>query len=154
MEVMVGSAIAMFVFTSFMLGLIAIDLNTMISKSKVQALYTIKGAIETLHGMQFDVIADSQTNAAYDAGPDNAFGTADDEMGVLTVTVADVADFDGDTLTNETAIDVDGDGINDCVDVGCLEPYAKPVNVSFQWSIAIWGVDRNFNLSLNTLISR
>lgn len=156
MEVLVGGAIASFLFAAIMAGVLAIDLSNIMSKKQVQALFVIRGQIESLHATSFGSITDSVAQVAYDAGADNVFGTADDITGTLTTSVADAADFDNDGITAETALDVDGDGINDCKDTVavCAEPYAKPVSVSFAWNVSILGVQRTFSMTVNTVIAR
>ena len=63
--------------------------------------------------------------------------------------------MDGDNDTGEATIDVDGNGVNDCIDFpACTDPYVKPVRVSFVWRERLWGGDKNMTVSLDSLVAQ
>ncbi len=154
-EVLIAAGISMIVFVSILSTVSGISAITALSRHYTQAMHVVRGEAEELRGTQFSTIANSVAQVPYDAGSDNVFGTPDDLMGTLTVTVADRADFDGDNITGETTIDVNGDGVNDCTDFpACTDPYTKPVRISLNWSERFWSLNKNVTVSLDTLIAQ
>lgn len=129
------------------------------AKSHMQAAQVIRGAVEQLKADPFNGIGAAPvyvgnppvrtTVVAYDAGPDNIFGTADDLTGTLTVTVADLLDMDSDGNTTEGWIDVDTQGPG-----GVNDNVARPIRVTFTWTQPIAGPDKNYSLSVDTLIAQ
>jgi hypothetical protein len=154
-EVLMAGAISMIVFGSILSTVMGISAMTILSKHYVQAMHVVRGQAEEVKGSPFAQITNSNAVVSYDAGPDNIFGSLDDLTGVLTVTVRDALDLDGDGNTAETTIDIDGDGVNDCLDFPvCSNPYTKPVRITFTWSERLWTINKNMVVSLDTLIAQ
>lgn len=124
----------------------AVKLTNVMAKHRVQAIQVARGQVELLKATAFAAIANSVSVVAYDAGPDGIWGNADDFTGTLTVTVADLADFDADGNTAETAVDVNGDNVNDAT-------AARPVRVTFTWAESVVGITRNMTVTIDTLIA-
>lgn len=155
LEVLVAGAISLIIFGSILSTVMGISAMTVLTKHYTQAMNVVRGQAEELKGSAFAQIANSNSVVSYDAGPDNVFGTFDDLTGTLTVVVRDALDLDSDNDTMETTIDIDGDGVNDCIDFpACTNPYAKPVRVSFTWSERLWTINKNMTVSLDTLIAQ
>mgnify|MGYP000925233897 CR=1 FL=1 len=156
LEVLIASVIALIVFSSILATLMGITALTVMSQQYAQVSHVLRGHAEELKGTGFNLIVNSNNPAvSYDAGPDNLYGTLDDLKGTLTVQVRDAIDMDGDNNTAEATIDVDGDGVNDCLDFpACTDPYAKPVRITFTWSQKLWGLTKNMSMSLDTLIAQ
>lgn len=133
-------------FVSLITAFMAVKLTNVMAKHRVQAIQVARGQVELLKATAFAAITNSVAVAAYDAGPDGIWSTADDFTGTLTVTVADLADFDGDGNTAETAVDINGDNIND-------PTAARPVRVTFTWAESVVGLTRNMTVTIDTLIA-
>lgn len=154
-EVLVAAGISLIVFASILSTIMGISAITFLSRQHTQAMHVVRGEVEELRGIEFDQIVNDNRQVAYDAGPDNLFGTGDDLTGTLTVEVRDALDLDGDNNTVENTIDVDGDGVNDCLDFpACADPYAKPVRVTFAWNARLWTINKNMAASVDTLIAQ
>jgi type II secretory pathway pseudopilin PulG len=154
-EVLVASGIALIVFASILSTVMGISAMTVLAKHYTQAMHVVRGEAEELKGVAFDDIVDSVSQVSYDAGPDNVFGTLDDLTGTLQVAVRDALDMDGDNNTVEATIDVNGDGVNDCLDFpACTDPYSKPVRITFTWNERLWSINKNLTVSLDTLVSQ
>ncbi|MCG3177095.1 MAG: hypothetical protein MOGMAGMI_02061 [Candidatus Omnitrophica bacterium] len=133
-------------FVSLITAFMAVKMTNTMAKHRVQAIQVARGQVELLKATAFGAIANAVNVAAYDAGPDGIWGNADDFTGTLTVTVRDVADFDGDGNTAETAVDIDGDNVNDAT-------AALPVRVTFTWAESVLGLTRNMTVTIDTLIA-
>lgn len=154
-EVLVAAGISLVVFASILSTIMGLTAMAAYSRHYAQAMHVIRGEAEELKGTAFADIANSVRQVSYDAGPDTVFGTADDMTGTLSVSLADMLDMDGDNNTAETTIDVDGDGVNDCLDFpACTDPYTKPVRITFVWSERLWGAQRNMSATLDALIAQ
>jgi hypothetical protein len=101
-----------------------------------------RGAVEEIKGTIYGNIAGSVQGMAYDAGSDTVFGTVDDLAGVLTVSIVDALDMDGDGDNAET------DG------VGFFNDMAKPVRVNFRWNQRLLGATTQMNIDIDTLVAR
>jgi type II secretory pathway pseudopilin PulG len=154
-EVLVASGIALIVFASILSTVMGISAMTVLARHYTQAMHVVRGEAEELKGIAFDNIVNANSQVSFDAGPDNVFGTLDDLTGTLQVAVRDALDMDGDNNTVEAAIDVNGDGVNDCLDFpACDDPYTKPVRVTFTWNERLWSVNKNLTVVLDTLVSQ
>ena len=151
-EAIVGLALSAVVFSALVGAMLAIRSTRTMAQHYSQATNVVRGEIETLKAMPFAQVGDQDGDAdgvdtqvvAYDAGPDGLYGTGDDFTGTLTVQLGDFVDFDADGDTVETQIDVNDDAVNDTI--------TKPVRVTFQWSEHLLGPDRNFSITVHTLI--
>lgn len=154
-EVLIAAGVALVVFASVLSTIMGITAMAMMSRHYAQAMHVVRGQAEELKGTAFALITNTNSVVPFDAGPDNVFGTFDDLTGTLSVTVRDALDMDGDGDKMESAIDVNGDGSNDCLDFPvCADPYAKPVRVAFTWNARLWGMNKNMTVALDTLISQ
>lgn len=152
-ETLVGAVLSVIVFLSLMSAFLAVNaLNTM-SKHNLQAIQVVRGEIERLNGIVFaDIINSVTADVAYDPGPDQDFDAeADNLTGTLTVTVEDLLDMDADGAqtscnNNASCIDLDGNGTYDSG--------IKPVRVAFAWTDTIFGQQKNFSVSADTLIAQ
>lgn len=145
-EVCFALAIATGLAASLVSIFLGVKSVTMLARHEIEASEVMRGQVETLKATAFGAIINSTQTASYDAGPDGIFGTVDDMRGTLTVTVQDFLDMDGDGNTTETAIDVDGDTIND-------PSAAVPVRVSFSWREHLLGFTKTFSVFADTLIA-
>ncbi len=156
-EVMVAVGITAIVFAAILAAFLTVkSVNTM-ARHRIQAMEIVRSRIEQLKRNSFSCIPDENncgnagvvtvsSTVSYDAGADGVFGTADDFTGTLTTALQDGLDLDNDGNTAETAIDVNGDGINDPAD-------AKPVRVTFTWTQKIYGATKTYSVFADTLIS-
>lgn len=146
-EVLVGVVLSTMILTALMGAFLAVKSVNSMSLGYLQATQIVRGSIETLRGKSFAAITTQPASQmVYDAGDDQTWGTADDLVGDLTITVQDLADFDGDGNTAETEIDVDGDNANDVA-------YTRPVRVSFEWNQRVLGQVKNLSVTADTLIA-
>lgn len=154
-EVLVAAAISLIVFGSILSTATGMSAMAILGRHYTQAMHVVRGEAEELKGTEFAAIVSRTETASYDAGPDNAFGTMDDLEGTLRVQVQDLMDFDDDDDTAETTVDVNGDGVNDCMDFpACTDPYAKPVRITFTWVERMWGASKTMSVTLDTLIAQ
>lgn len=144
-EIMIALAAMVTIFATMASAFVEIKSLNTISRHHVQAAEIVRGQIETLRGTAFTNIADGTTLVSFDAGSDGIFGDADDLSGTLTVTRGDFLDMDNDGNTAETAIDIDGDGINDSS--------AIPVRVTLTWTQWVVGKSKTFTVVADTLIA-
>ena len=145
-EEMVALLLTLLLFSSLLGAILTFRSLSTLTRHKMQAVQVVRGKMEELKVTGFDNIVNSSAAAAYDAGEDGLFGTADDLFGTLSVTVQDFLDMDGDNDKNETAIDLDGDVVND-------EAFAKPVRVTFTWTQYVLGQGKTYSVSADTLIA-
>ena len=166
-EVLAAFSISTIIFAAILAAFLTVKSVDNYMRHRVQAMEIVRGRLEKVKRTQMDTVpcvsgldeagatehqCDSpgvttvSVTASYDAGNDGLFGTADDMKGTLTTTIMDGLDLDGDGNTAETAIDVNGDGINDPSD-------AKPVRVTFTWTEKIYGQTKTFSVFADTLIS-
>jgi type II secretory pathway pseudopilin PulG len=145
-EVMVGLAVSLILFTSLIGVMVGFKQIGVVNRHHLQAIQVARGMIETLRHTAFVAIVDSSQVVPFDAGPDQVFGTGDDLTGTLDVLVQDSMDMDDDGDTEESWIDIDGDGNND--------QNAKPIQVSFTWTQQLLGQNRDFTQTINTLIAQ
>jgi hypothetical protein len=143
-EVMVGVLIATLLFGSLILSALAVRTLSVINRHSIQAINAARGALETIKGQGYGAAVNSSWQRAYDAGPDALFGTADDLVGTVTLSVRDYLDMDADEDLDEALIDVDGDGANDA---------ARPVRVTFTWQEVVKNQNRNFSVWFDTLMA-
>lgn len=150
-----ASGIMVIVFTSILGTIMGVTAMSAMARHYVQAMHVVRGQMEELKGTAFNQITNSNAQASYDAGADHVFGTLDDFQGTLAVAVRDALDADSDGNTAEATIDVNGDGVNDCIDFpACTNPYVKPVRVGFTWSERLWGAEKNITVTLDSLIAQ
>ncbi|MGH7198096.1 MAG: prepilin-type N-terminal cleavage/methylation domain-containing protein [Candidatus Omnitrophota bacterium] len=145
-EVLVALVLTLILFSSLLASILTIRSLSALTRHKMQATQVVRGQMEALKITAFDDIDDSSVAAPYDAGEDGVFGTADDLQGTLSVTVQDFLDMDGDGDAAETAIDLDGDAVNDTA-------FAKPVRVTFTWTQFVVGQSQVYSVSADTLIA-
>ncbi len=145
-EVMMALGISLLMFVALVESFSYIKSISKVSAHHMQATEVLRGAIETLKITPFNNIVNSVSTVSYDAGVDNVFGTADDLKGTLTIAVQDFLDMDNDKNTNETWVDINGDGTNDQV--------AKPIRASFTWTQATTGKDKQNSVFVDTLIAQ
>ncbi len=145
-EVMVALGITLTLFGSMALTFLAVKSINVMSRHKIQAMQLVRSQVENLKAGSFAAIANATSTASYDAGPDGAFGNADDMQGTLTTSVRDWLDFDNDGNSNETAINVDNSGGN--------ETNAVPLRVTFGWSEWVMGQSRNMTVFTDTIIAQ
>ncbi len=143
-EAMVGVVLAAILFGSLLMSALAVRSVRSLTQHHIQAMNVARGVVERLKGSAYAAVLNDSWNEAYDAGPDGLFGTGDDRMGTVTVTVKDFLDMDHDGNVNETLIDVTGDLANDA---------AKPVRVTYQWTERLRGQDSNYSVRIDTLIT-
>lgn len=145
-ELLMSLLIVGLIFVSLITASLGIKVTNVMAKHRVQAIEVARGQVELLKATAFSAIVDSVAIVAYDAGPDGIWSTTDDAKGTLAVAVADLGDFDGDGNTSETAVDVNGDTVNDTA-------AAKPVRVTFTWTESVVGLSRNVTVTIDTLIA-
>lgn len=143
-ESMVGLAIAMVLFGSLITAALAVRSLVAFNRHYIQALNVARGALETVKGQGYGAAVDDTWQQAFDAGADAQFGTADDLMGTVTITVRDHVDLDGDGDTAETLVDLDGDGANDA---------ARPIRSTFSWNERVAGQTRSLSVWIDALIA-
>ena len=147
LELMVALGISVTLVASLVLAFLGMKMTSAMARHRMQAMQMVRGQVEFLKATAFANLANSTTNnVAYDAGADGVFGTADDLKGTLTVTLRDFLDMDTDGDTNETSVDINGDGVNDST-------YARPVRVSFSWTQYVFGASKTFTVFVDTLIA-
>lgn len=156
LEVLIASMIALIVFSSVLSTIMGITAMTAMAQHYTQVTHIVRGHAEELKGTAFAQIVNRTTaGVSYDAGPDNIFGNLDDFTGTLNVAVRDALDMDGDNNTAEATIDIDGDGVNDCIDFpACTDPYVKPVRITFTWNQKLWSLSKNMSVTIDTLIAQ
>jgi len=145
-EVLVALVLTLLLFGSLLASILTVRSLGSLTRHKMQAVEVVRGRMEELKVTAFDQIVDSSVAATYDAGDDGLFGTADDRQGTLGVTVQDFLDMDGDGNVTETAIDLDGDAVNDAA-------FAKPVRVTFTWTQFVVGQSSTYSVSADTLVA-
>ncbi len=146
-EVLVGCGVLVLLMSSLAELFVGIKSTGAVNKGQLQAMEVVRGEVEALKDTAFGTVANSAAVVTYDAGADGVFGTADDLTGNLTVTQGDFADMDNDGNTAETAIDVNGDLVNDAT-------RTKPLRVSFTWTRRVHGQNKNFSYFVDVLIAR
>ncbi len=154
-ELMVAFAICAVIFSAILAAFLTVKSVNTFMRHKTQAMEIARSRVERLKRTSFDCIPDDvncanvttvSSTVSYDAGKDGSFGTTDDMTGTLTTDLKDGLDMDNDGNTTETAIDVNGDGVNDPAD-------AKPIRVTFTWTEKLYGQTKTFSVFIDTLIS-
>jgi Tfp pilus assembly protein PilV len=145
-EQLVAVAVTVSVFASLLVVMIAIKQVGLTNRHHVQAIQVVRGEVEFIKGTEFDDIEAVTKQVSYDAGADNIFGTDDDFKGTMIVELKDALDMDGDDDTQESFIDINGDGVNDSV--------VKPIRVSFSWMNTLLGIQKTRTVYIDTLIAQ